>query len=442
MNEYYCPHCGDILNHQHGFDPALGVWTCTNCGQQLMDDEMYYGDRFEGIAWYCDECGALLNVQQEFSDSDGTWTCTNCGHINDITENNIIDRKHFVCPQCGDTLNNQPRFNIYNTEWVCTECGASLYHSDYRDDFSIIKPCPNCYANLTEQWDFDDDDDWICENCGSHLHKVFFTGDYEIVTNENSESDSNYGTTLDDSETFDDEDDSDSEEDNDNDDESCTEPDDSTSIENNKTVHDDSVINISQNHDFIRIRPESKSYLRRKRILAFFSSQKRISIGYSSSELEKKNFNDVKMLLYNRAFKNIRFICIKDVYLDSHYQEHEVEKVSIDGQSAFSNQETAPYDAEIIITYHDKREILLPFSAKSLRKADHREIKQKLIDLGFTNVLEQPIKDLTTGWVKKYGSVEVVKFNNSREYKKGAIFQYDVPITIIFHVFKKTVIYD
>lgn len=116
--------------------------------------------------------------------------------------------------------------------------------------------------------------------------------------------------------------------------------------------------------------------------------------------------------------------------------------MSIDGQSTFSNQETAPYDAEIIITYHDKREILLPFSAKSLRKADHREIKQQLIDLGFTNVLEQPIKDLTTSWVKKYGSVEVVKFNNSSEYKKGTIFQFDVPIAIIFHVFKKTVIYD
>lgn len=101
-----------------------------------------------------------------------------------------------------------------------------------------------------------------------------------------------------------------------------------------------------------------------------------------------------------------------------------------------------PYDAEIIITYHDKREISLPFSAKSLRKANHMEIKQKLVGLGFTNILEQPIKDLTTGWIKKYDSIEVVKFNNSNEYKKGSIFQYDVPVVIIFHVFKKTDIYD
>ena len=434
MDEYYCTRCGDILNHQYGFDASLGVWTCTNCGQQLMDDEIYYGNKFEGIAWYCDKCGALLNMQQDFSDSTETWTCTNCGYKNEISEDSIIDGKHFVCPQCGDTLNNQSGFNTLNTEWVCTKCDASLHHSDYRDDYIIVKSCPNCYANLTEQWDFDDDDDWICENCGAHLHKDFLTNTYEIIANENSEAlSSNFGTTLDESAVPDDED---------NDDISSKDLDNLTYVEDNEISHDNQVTNTSQNHDFIKIRPQSKFYLRRKRILALFTSKKRISIGYSSSELEKKNYNDVKMLLYNRAFKNIRFICVKDVYVDTYYKAQEVEKVSIDGHSTFSNLETAPYDAEIIITYHDKREISLPFSAKSLRKANHMEIKQKLVSLGFTNILEQPIKDLTTCWIKKYNSIEVVKFNNSNEYKKGSIFQYDVPVVIIFHVFKKTNIYD
>ena len=35
--EYFCPHCGAILNEQYGLDPDNGSWTCTCCGQELYD---------------------------------------------------------------------------------------------------------------------------------------------------------------------------------------------------------------------------------------------------------------------------------------------------------------------------------------------------------------------------------------------------------------------
>ena len=82
MDEYFCPNCGAILNDQLGFDPDAGTWTCTECGTHLMDDDVYEGDSFEGVAWYCDNCGALLNRQAGFSDTSGTWTCTECYHSN------------------------------------------------------------------------------------------------------------------------------------------------------------------------------------------------------------------------------------------------------------------------------------------------------------------------------------------------------------------------
>lgn len=93
MGEYYCPNCGADLNEQLGFDPDNGTWTCTDCGQLLMDDDVYEGDQCEGIAWYCDNCDALLNRQPGFSDSFDTWTCTDCGHVNRITEDDIFESK-------------------------------------------------------------------------------------------------------------------------------------------------------------------------------------------------------------------------------------------------------------------------------------------------------------------------------------------------------------
>ena len=82
MDEYFCPNCGAVLNNQYGFDPSCGTWTCTKCGTHLMDDDVYDGDTFKGVAWYCDKCGALLNKQLGFSDSNGSWECKNCGYQN------------------------------------------------------------------------------------------------------------------------------------------------------------------------------------------------------------------------------------------------------------------------------------------------------------------------------------------------------------------------
>ena len=41
MDEYYCPKCGATLNDQPGFRPDNGTWRCKECGQFLMDDDVY-----------------------------------------------------------------------------------------------------------------------------------------------------------------------------------------------------------------------------------------------------------------------------------------------------------------------------------------------------------------------------------------------------------------
>ena len=134
MDEYFCPNCGAVLNNQYGFDPDGGTWRCTECGELLMDDDVYNGDSFEGVAWCCDSCGTLLNRQCGFSDSYGSWTCTECGHHNRISEDDIVSEEQieFSCPNCGVALDFQPGFNEYD-DWECSSCGAHL-HRSYSDD--------------------------------------------------------------------------------------------------------------------------------------------------------------------------------------------------------------------------------------------------------------------------------------------------------------------
>lgn len=109
----------------------------------------------------------------------------------------------------------------------------------------------------------------------------------------------------------------------------------------------------------------------------------------------------------------------------------------ISGSSFFNSGDQIPYDAEIIITYHDKKEITIPFSERSLRKMNYVLAGDKLQELGFTEIYEKPIRDLTTGWVKKDGSVEKITISEVYPFKKNSVFPYDVEITIEYHTFKK-----
>lgn len=103
----------------------------------------------------------------------------------------------------------------------------------------------------------------------------------------------------------------------------------------------------------------------------------------------------------------------------------------------FEKGDLIPYDAEIIITYHEKKEITIPFSERSLRKMNYVEAGDRLQELGFTEIYEKPIRDLVTGWVKKDGTVEKVTIGGLNPFKKNSIFPFDVEIVIEYHTFKK-----
>lgn len=128
---------------------------------------------------------------------------------------------------------------------------------------------------------------------------------------------------------------------------------------------------------------------------------------------------------------------IKDIYVGSRCFVGQVEQVVIQGSSFFQEGDLIPYDAEIIITYHVKREISIPFSYNALRKMNYNAVGSELQKLGFTKIYERPIRDLVTGWVKKDGTVEKITIGNKCPFKRNSAFKYDTKITIEYHTFKK-----
>ena len=73
----------------------------------------------------------------------------------------------------------------------------------------------------------------------------------------------------------------------------------------------------------------------------------------------------------NDAFSNIKTVPTRDIYVGSEYRVGQVAKVVISGFPSFKEGDLIPYDAEIIVVYHDKREITIPFSERSLRHMNY-----------------------------------------------------------------------
>lgn len=82
------------------------------------------------------------------------------------------------------------------------------------------------------------------------------------------------------------------------------------------------------------------------------TTDNRIKASKSSSDLEGKDFKDVKTLLQGAGFTNIEFELIDDLITGWLTKDGEVEKVSINGETEFSASSRFPNDAKIVISYH------------------------------------------------------------------------------------------
>ncbi len=417
MDEYFCPQCGAILNEQIGFSPECGAWTCTNCGEMLMDDDVYDGDEYEGVAWFCDNCGALLNKQDDFSDSYGSWICTQCGYSNGITDDDIIDKEDDLwkcteynteekildeddgpkCPSCSACLKKQCGFYEYEDDWQCTECGANLHRDYYLEEFSVKKEegpkCPSCSACLKKQCGFYEyENDWKCTECGANLHRNYSFEEFSVqYEEENSEYDN---------EEYDD--------------------------ENEEEEYQD------------EHKEKSNSIIEKlKKIVKSIIKNEKIEIGINSSDWIGNSVKEVRRNLKEKGFINVNEQPVQDIYVDNVEENGKVERVIVNAKIDFNKNEKFPYDTPILIIYHTKKKIEFPYSSKQVYKKNCKELVKELKELGFTQIETKKIKDLVTGWIVKDESIEEVIVENSNSYKQGFSYEYDAKIIIKYHTFRK-----
>lgn len=371
---YYCTNCGESLDEQEGFDPSRGTWICTECGMLLMDDDVYEGDLYEGVAWFCDECEALLNRQEGFSDIFDTWICTECGNLNRITEEEIINtgdnedtNKIPICPNCHAYLSDQLYDLSYIFDWQCLECGVELHREDWDDQFEIIN-----------EEEYEEEEDWENESCDS------LKEDDEHFENNDTECDN---------------------------------------IDSNNPNYQDMLL--------------SKRSLRQRRLKAFIFNHKRIKINIDQIDFVNMNINMAIVSLHNLAFKKIVPFALRDVCENSIYNIGDVESVEILDYPNFKKGDLIPYDKDVLIYFHDKKEIIIPFSDKNLKGKHLEDVVKDFQELGFINITKQPIYDLTSGLLKRNGSVEQVLIRNNPSFDKNERFAFDAVITIKFHSYKR-----
>lgn len=437
MDEYFCPKCGAILNDQYGFNPNGGTWRCTECGELLMDDDVYDGDSFEGVAWYCDSCGALLNRQYGFSDSYGSWTCTECGHTNGITEADIIsdDQPEFRCPNCDVALDFQPGFDRYDDDWECTACGAHLHHSYSSDQYSVVEEpkhkCPNCGAELDDQWGFADyQNDWKCTECGAHLHHDYSDDEYEEVESDDDddeEADSNsseysyssyssQGTSS------------------------------SRVYSSNSTEYSgSSQSSYTSLHTPIKKKVNWK--LRIFGVLAFiiailiggvyYEIKMLTPVGTASSVLNGKEYEAVITILEDAGFTNISTNEISDLPLNRISEENKVVSIKIGLFEEFSDDSKIPSNFPVVITYHTLEKFPLPLSSKDAKGANYQDVMKSFKDAGFENIALEVEYDIITGRMTDDGEVKSVTVNGDNKFSAGNEYRADAEVIITYHTYRK-----
>lgn len=175
---------------------------------------------------------------------------------------------------------------------------------------------------------------------------------------------------------------------------------------------------------------------RNKRIKAFFFNKKNLALEFATSDLVGDNVDSVVEEIKEAGFNNYKTVPIKDIYVGSTKYVGEVEQIVINGQSWLAEGTMVPYDAEIVITFHAKKEFEFPYSARQMIKRDFDQLASELVDIGFTEVYTLPLKDLTTGWIKKERAVQQVLIEGIDAIKKGMPVEHDKKITIQYHSFK------
>ena len=188
---------------------------------------------------------------------------------------------------------------------------------------------------------------------------------------------------------------------------------------------------VSESEDgfcFEKTQPLWSRIIRKKKILF---------LNHDSSELTGEHLFVVFSLLRKEGFAKIKTVRVNDTYENSSTFIYQVDNININGRHEFWAGEGFPEDSEVVITYHQKKELLMPFSERELKRRNYLDVKTELSNLGFTKIITRSVRDLKTGWIIKDGSVDRVFAVEDKQEPiyRNMMYPYDTPIVIYYHSF-------
>lgn len=391
----YCPNCGSDLSEQIEYNAYCLDYVCSECESELHRDS--YDDDFELSECICPECGEEISI-----DFLNETICENCGAV---LKRSIWKRSVSVignihrCPRCDANLKKQSYYSEDYEEYTCEKCGSVLERNFDNNRLSVvgnIHRCPVCDADLQDQNDYTgEEENYTCTECGSDLIRDDDNGMF-IVNN------------LAHYEYY--------------------------PLDYYKS-NSESKVKCEEHRDQEYIPQKlTKRQIKGKRANALFRNNKKVPVEYGSLSFKGMSLKKVSTILYNSGFRHITSIEIDDVYVDSPYSLFEVERVVINGIDSFKVLDEFSYNSEVIIYYHNKKRIAIPYSSRTLKGKNYLDIHSELTTLGFTEIQDYPIADLKLGWLKKAGSIERVTINGEELFKKNAEYEYDVKICVYYHI--------
>lgn len=176
---------------------------------------------------------------------------------------------------------------------------------------------------------------------------------------------------------------------------------------------------------------------RHKRVKAFLFNNKKIMVGANSEDFKDEKYIITEKWFKEVGFNNIEKKALEDIYIEDEDKQYKVSEVSINGITKFNEKDMFSYDSNIIILYHSKKKIAIPFSSKYVYKKNCEEIISTLKQLGFTKIKRIELDDLVTGWINKEDSIQTIKINTSDKFNSNQSFYYDAEIEITYHTFTK-----
>ena len=83
----------------------------------------------------------------------------------------------------------------------------------------------------------------------------------------------------------------------------------------------------------------------------------------------------------------------------------------------------------------DDGKIHMPFGGNDYDGANYQEIVSQLEEAGFTNIREEPLGDLVTGWLNDEGEVDEVSVDGDTVFSTDSKYLPDVEIVVSYHTF-------